>query len=502
MMQTIVADAVKALEGVKGEARDAMTEGLLSRVRYILVDEYQDINADQYRMIALLARKDEPEAEREVRLLAVGDDDQNIYAWNGSDVRFIRQFEADYHPAVHRLLTNYRSSEPIVSFCERFIASLPGRMKAESRLVSAQQSRLTPENARQPIVVRVPSPAHLDRAILGEVERWRREGFADEEIAILAYHNADLYRLQARLAYEGIGVHFIKRLELNLSRIREIHRLLEHLETLPDEELSLGQFRAMVAEGRPATPPGGDNPWEEAIDLLLADYLEETRHPSPLDFRNFIYDTGRDLRMGELRRPGRVTLATMHAAKGLEFPAVIVVPEGLPADPEGRRVTYVAMTRAQKALSVVGFPQPGTIFGEICRREPAVDFAGEPIPPADDMRVWELGLRDVHLSFAGRAANHAQIARVVEGLAPGRRGHLIGAGIQVDGVEVCRLSQAAQSKLASEFAGWQVSEAVCYAIVIRFRQDEATTMPQDGLVRERWEIPLFRLVFRKAVGRS
>ena len=495
LMQNIVKDAVKALEAVKGEGRDAVTDGLVSRVRYILVDEYQDINEDQYRMIALLARKDEPEAEREVRLLAVGDDDQNIYAWNGSDVKFIRRFEEDYKPTTHRLLTNYRSSEPITSFCERFIQRLPNRMKKGVHLLSGKAGQLLPENNRAPVVVRVPSADHLDAAILAEIERWRGEDFACEEIAILAFQNADLFRLKFILELRGISTHLIKRMELYLPKVREIHRLICFMDSLPADEMTSARFRDAVSQARnPVRNP--ENPWENLIDRLVDDYLEENRRPTPKDFQHFVYDVGRELRLGELRRPGRITLVTMHAAKGLEFPAAIVVPQGLRFRPDDCRVAYVAMTRAQKALSIIGTDTPGSVARDLFSHEKPIDWTGEVEDALGCFRVWELGLRDVHVSFAARDADHERIAEVIAKMEYDMVGCLVGAAITVEGVEICRLSKKGQERLATEFGGWQPIEARCYAIVSRCRIDESPETHYN-LQREDWEIPLFRVIFSR-----
>ena len=83
-------------EGLEPEEADDQRERLLAGFRWILVDEYQDIAADQYDLISALAGRTLEEKDRKLTLFAVGDDDQNIYAFNGSSVEFIRRFEADY----------------------------------------------------------------------------------------------------------------------------------------------------------------------------------------------------------------------------------------------------------------------------------------------------------------------------------------------------------------------------------------------------------------------
>ncbi len=95
------------------------------RIRHLIVDEYQDINPAQDRLIQLLA-------EEPASLCVVGDDDQAIYQWRGSDVRTIVEFEQHYqNVSTHRLVKNYRSRPAIVMAASAFARSIPGRLEKE-----------------------------------------------------------------------------------------------------------------------------------------------------------------------------------------------------------------------------------------------------------------------------------------------------------------------------------------------------------------------------------
>ena len=69
---------------------------MLAGFRWILVDEYQDVGPDEYALISALAGRTLPDEDDKLSLFAVGDDDQNIYAFKGSSVEYIRRFESDY----------------------------------------------------------------------------------------------------------------------------------------------------------------------------------------------------------------------------------------------------------------------------------------------------------------------------------------------------------------------------------------------------------------------
>jgi DNA helicase-2/ATP-dependent DNA helicase PcrA len=104
------------------EANPAVRDQLARRFRFILVDEYQDTNRAQYRLVRLLAAT-------HGNVYVVGDDDQSIYGWRGADIRNILDFTRDFPNAgVVRLEENYRSTPPILSLANQVISANTGRM--------------------------------------------------------------------------------------------------------------------------------------------------------------------------------------------------------------------------------------------------------------------------------------------------------------------------------------------------------------------------------------
>ena len=99
-------------EELEPEEAEESRSRLLAGFRWILVDEYQDIGPEEYELIATLAGRTVSDADTRLTIFAVGDDDQNIYAFNGSSPEFIRRFEQDYNARTSLLVENYRSSRP------------------------------------------------------------------------------------------------------------------------------------------------------------------------------------------------------------------------------------------------------------------------------------------------------------------------------------------------------------------------------------------------------
>ena len=119
-------------EGVSPEESDEQRERLLSGFRWILVDEYQDIGPEEYELVSALAGRTLEEEEGKLTLFAVGDDDQNIYAFKGTSIEFIQRFEKDYKSRPAFLTENYRSTRNIIAAANAVIEPARGRMKTSN----------------------------------------------------------------------------------------------------------------------------------------------------------------------------------------------------------------------------------------------------------------------------------------------------------------------------------------------------------------------------------
>ena len=143
----LIADAVKLLRGEilpAGIEPDEWRDRLLAGFQHILVDEYQDIDQPQYEMISALAGRTLDDPDLKLSILAVGDDDQNIYTFRGTNVQFIRQFREDYQAEVVYLVENYRSTSYIIQAANLLISANLDRMKTDQPIQVDRQRRLSP----------------------------------------------------------------------------------------------------------------------------------------------------------------------------------------------------------------------------------------------------------------------------------------------------------------------------------------------------------------------
>ena len=133
VFQQILLEATRYLEGEGEDPEDAdeLRDKLLAGFGWLFVDEYQDINEDTYNLISALAGRSRKSTGRKLNLFAVGDDDQNIYAFSGSYTRYIRKFEEDYGGRPQPMLENYRSTRHIIDAANAVIDSAQDRLKVD-----------------------------------------------------------------------------------------------------------------------------------------------------------------------------------------------------------------------------------------------------------------------------------------------------------------------------------------------------------------------------------
>ena len=177
-----------------------------TRFRYIHVDEYQDTNHAQYRLVNVLAA-----AHR--NLCVVGDDDQSVYSWRGADIRNILDFERDYPDAkVVKLEQNYRSTQTILDAANAVVANNASRKAKELWTAGDEGERIR---------VFAASDEYAEaRFVVSEMEKLLDRGEAARDIAAFYRTNAQSRALEDVLVREGVryqivgGVRFYERAEV------------------------------------------------------------------------------------------------------------------------------------------------------------------------------------------------------------------------------------------------------------------------------------------------
>lgn len=514
-LDDILDQAIALLQGKAAQSGldvegDDLRERLLAGYRHILIDEYQDIDSRQYELISALAGRQMQDRDARLTVLAVGDDDQNIYTFRGTSNGFIHRFQADYQASVDYLVENYRSTSHIVSAANALIAPHRGRMKAEHpiRINHARRDdppggrwqRLDPLGQGRVQILGVPTDA-IGQAVVVMTELKRCKALDPQadwsDFAILARNRATLDPIRAWCHLNAVPCRVSGRESggPKFHQTREACHLLDLLRRKSHRRIRANAlsrwFLARFTGGRDA------DPWL----AMLGQFIDEMNCvwgdlPVPAStLIDELHEFGSDAALSE---QGRLTISTVHSAKGREFRHVAMLDGGdwRDASDDERRLYYVGMTRAKEtlllcesAISPNPFSTALAIPG-IVRVPVPQDIARQ---AELGWRYVPLGLAEVDLGYAGRKpAGHA-VHRLLEDLEHDAPLAALRTGQRIELVDPeCGVAVGALAKNVQLPAG----EIVAIRVDTLLRRWRSQSNPQYAhLVKvDAWWVPLATLI--------
>ncbi len=337
------------------------------RFRHIFVDEYQDVNAAQ---LALLRQWCGAEPD----LCVVGDPDQAIYGWNGSDPRAILRFGDDFPGArVIRLAANYRSTGEILAV-------------AGAVLGRRDRPRADGPSPEGPIpTLRSYADDATEAASVAEFVRLaHRPGRSWSQIAVLARTNAQLSAFRKafeakQIPYRALGDYLFLRRGVVATALAELSKA-PNATVLSALAADLRATAASPPEEEDETPNEDEGGGLSELAELVEDYLRTDVVATGAGFRSYLETT---MRAGDARDGSdAVDLVTFHRAKGLEWQVVFVtgledglVPIAHAQDDaslaEEERLLYVACTRAEEELHCSWSKERSFSPGQLSSRQPS-----------------------------------------------------------------------------------------------------------------------------------
>ena len=415
------------------EQDDEIRDRLLGGFRWIMVDEYQDIGESEYQLISALAGRSRAEEETRINLLAVGDDDQNIYSFKGTSNQYIQRFQQDYKARPAYLTENYRSTAHITAAANCVIEAGRGRMKEDHPITINRARRRDDPGGRwqdlDPVtrgqVQLLNCPADTERqamAAVAELQRLRNlepDAWSWSRCAVIGRHWEDLDPVRSMCILQGIPTHLVRE-DLNaVWLLRETQALMDWARTASPRELT-ATAALLWLEGQEPSP------WNMLLASAMRLWLEETDNTAQdwPSLQEWLAEWCRDNR----QRQQGLLLSTAHSAKGLEFDHVLILDgrweknQGIQAQDADRRLYYVAMTRARETLTLMdmeaqnAFADDLELHGSATVRD-APDL-GDPPPELAHRYHW-LDLKKVFLSYAGYQPPDSEVHRRIAALNTG-----------------------------------------------------------------------------------
>jgi len=507
----ILRKAVDLLEGKAeaGDDPDELRERLLRGYQFVLVDEYQDIDDIQYRLVSGLTGRTKQDKDAKLTILAVGDDDQNIYAFRHTNVAFIRRFAEDYEAKTEYLVENFRSTRHIIDAANAVIAPSPDRLKTDTPITINHARQDRPPGGRfarlDPLIQghvhclqTPPDPNRQAQMAMAELMRIKALEVETDwsDFAVLGRTHAVLAPVRAWCEWKQIPYRLADsgKNQPKLHETREgrtLIRLLQH------RRRPLLRYGALPRWLKRRFGRQEDNPWLEALAQCIAE-VEEVWRNLPIPARQVfdaVYEYGEET--GQ-RRKGRLTLATVHGAKGQEYRHVLILDGGWQPDRRGeeRRLYYVGMTRAKETLTLCEASEKPNAFvsaleeGGPVRRTPLASLPDA--LPILDRHYAQLGMGDVDLGFAGRKPSNDPVHRAIGRL---KTGDKLKFSIQgelrelqdAQGITVGRLAKK------SQLPEGVVESVTVSAIVRRSKKQSQGTEWADRCRVEEWEVVLCSL---------
>ena len=500
-------------DGATPDEADAQRDRLLAGFRWVLVDEYQDIGPGQYELISAIAGRTRPEEDGRLSLFAVGDDDQNIYAFGGASVDFIRRFEADYAARPSYLVENYRSTRHIVDAANRIIAPASGRMKA-AHPITVDGARMSAQpggewqgidpvaQGRVQLLRTVKGADGQAAAIMGELRRkaalspswdWARA-------AVIARDWRWLEPVRSYCELHGIPVQMADEDMVHCWQLRETCQLVASLRAREGSLVSAREIHdAILTQGA--------GPWWDVLREAAEQYaLDSAGAELPCEyFVEWLAEWGRELR----RRQTGLLLLSAHRAKGLEFDHVAVLDGGWDRiganeDPDAsRRLFYVAMTRARCTLMLAdtdaGYPFLAHLVDASCGLRRALPVPA--LPPQLGRRYLRPSPGDIDLGYAGRCNSTDRVHEAIAALQPGAP--LLFTQVE-HRWELSDTTGRTVGRFARSFCppvGMRCIEARVRAVLVRRRKD--TDPDYLASVRcDEWEVIIPELVFEPVAQRA
>ncbi|MDD3490438.1 MAG: RecQ family ATP-dependent DNA helicase [Paludibacter sp.] len=300
----------------------------------LVIDEAQDMNEDEYNLICTLM-----ELNEEMRVIAVGDDDQNIYEFRGSSSKYLENFMTKNKATRHELLENYRSKSNLVEYTNEFSKQIKHRLKSTNIFARQRDNGFLK-------VVRY----YTNNLIIPLVDDILSTGLSGTT-CVLTKTNEEALQVAGMLLKNNIQAKLIQSNDgFSLYHVLEIRCFIDLL-NLKDDVFVISDDTWEFAKREITNLFRKSSRLDLCLNLIndFEDSNPKKKYKS--DFETFVRESKLEDFYNE--NGETVFVSTIHKAKGKEFDNVFIMLDNYNAETdEAKRVLYVGMTRAKKNLTI------------------------------------------------------------------------------------------------------------------------------------------------------
>ena len=308
-------------------------ESLKIHKSVLVIDEAQDMSNNDFELIKTLISQNE-----DMRVIIVGDDDQNIYEFRDSNSKYLKEFENLYNAKKYEMLHNYRSVNRIVQFINGFEKTIKQRYK-DNELYSVR-------NDLGKVEIIEHASANMEEAILNHIKKNNEK---DKHIAILTLTNEDAYRMLGTLLINNYNATLIQSNDsYNLYNLRELRALINLIDQNSEPVISKEIFDESLEKVKNVFKKSTIIP---IIEKMVLTYEKNNNIYYKSDFIEYICES--KLEDFEDFESKKIIISTIHMSKGHEFDTVYLMLNNLRlvSDEEKRRL-YVGASRAKNNLYI------------------------------------------------------------------------------------------------------------------------------------------------------
>ncbi len=464
--ENIVADAVACIEN--GEVESSKITKTV-----VVIDEAQDMDANAYALICALLNKND-----DIRIIAVGDDDQNIYGFRHSDSKYMKSLLSRKGAKQYELIENFRSKANLVDFTNQFANQIKNRMKTTQ--IVAMQTDFGKINmieyASRNLVVPV-------------VQKMLNDGIS-KGTCVMTWQNDTALQVAGLFKRAGINAKLIQSSEeFKLSQLREL-RYFYSLLALSEDIHVIEKNKWQEAKQKLKNAFGKSTQYELCCRVIESFEKTNPRIMFASDWRMYLAES----KLADFYdEQAQVCVSTMHKSKGHEFDHVVILLNNFaPNKEDEKRLFYVAMTRAKKTLAIhfngeLGANNGGSLrnFAASASQVPYFTYENDDSKyDESNLIIMQLCMKDVALS------NFYYRQRYVERLMCGYKLKADSLGCyDIYGNEVLRFSSKCKGEMQRYLdKGYRISKASVNMIVYWKQQDRddetLVVLPEIELTRD------------------